>query len=89
MSLEKAEEMSFRANELAPNTPSFLDTYGWILFQRGKFLDAEVWLHKALVNGGETNGTILEHYGDVLIHLDKEADAIDYWIRGKRNWRRV
>ncbi len=81
--LDKAEEMALKANELAPNIPSFLDTYGWVLFVRGKYMDAEVWLQKALDNGGDSSGTILEHYGDVMYKLNRLTDALDYWNRAK------
>ncbi|MBL4706645.1 MAG: tetratricopeptide repeat protein [Flavobacteriales bacterium] len=81
--LDKAAEMSQKSNELMPGTASFLDTYGWILFQQGKYSDAEIWLSKSMNFGGKEDGTVLEHYGDVLFKLDKVSEAVDYWIKAK------
>lgn len=82
--LEKAEKMAKTANDLFPNNASFNDTYGWILYQQGKFVEAEKWIKKSLSNGGENSGTVLEHYGDVIYKLNKEdARALEYWNRAK------
>src|SRR5205823_2812307 len=35
--LEKAETMSKKSNELTPNSASYEDTYGWILFRQAKY----------------------------------------------------
>ena len=40
--LEKAETMSKKANSLEPNSSTFQDTYGWILYQMKKYDDAKV-----------------------------------------------
>lgn len=77
--LEKAAELSKKSNNLYPKNPSFNDTYGWILFQQGKYTEAEIWIKKSLENGGNESGTVLEHYGDVMIKLKKEAEALKYW----------
>ena len=34
-------------------------------------------------NGASENGTILEHYGDVLFHLSRLDDALIYWKKAK------
>lgn len=81
--LEKAETMSKLSNEIRPGQPSYEDTYGWILFMMGKYPDAKLWLQKAIDNGGATNGTILEHMGDVLYKLGDATKALDFWIRAK------
>ena len=39
--LEKAAQMSLRSNELAPGQPSFQDTYAWVLYQQGKYAEAQ------------------------------------------------
>jgi len=81
--LEKAEKLSKRANELRPNDRSYLDTYGWILFQQKKYTQAEEFLGKA-ANMGPKNPTILEHYGDVLFKLNKPAEALKQWESAKQ-----
>lgn len=79
--LDKAAEMSKKSNELSPNNPSFMDTYGWILFQKGDYTEAEKWLMKAVDIDGGKSGTLLEHYGDVLSKLNEKSKALDYWNR--------
>ena len=80
--LEKAEKFSRRSNELSPNNKSYIDTYGWILFQQGKYTEAENWLSRA-AKMGTKNAVIFEHYGDVLYKLDRKEDALIYWKEAK------
>lgn len=81
--LDKAEEMSKLSNEIRPDMPSYLDTYGWILFVKGDYKGAAEWLQKAIDNGGGDNGTILEHMGDALYKLGETEKAVDMWIKAK------
>ena len=81
--LEKAERMSRKCNEIRPGEPSYEDTYGWILYVMGRYQEAKTWLQKAIDNGGGTNGTILEHMGDVLFKLGNTAGAEEYWNKSK------
>lgn len=81
--LEKAEKMSKLSNEIEPDSPSFLDTYGWILYRGGKYADAKHWLFKAIDAGGRQNSVILEHYGDSLWQLGEKNEALKYWQKAK------
>lgn len=81
--LEKAAEMASLANKIAPNESSFQDTYGWVLFQQGKYQDAKTWIEKAYQNGGKESGVIVEHLGDVAAMLGNKEEAITYWKRAK------
>jgi len=80
--LEKAEKFSRRSNELSLNNRSYIDTYGWILFQLGKYTEAETWLSRAAKMGAKS-AVIIEHYGDVLYKLDKKEDALTNWKEAK------
>lgn len=83
--LDKAEAMSKKSNELEPNNSSYQDTYGWILYQKQKYEEAKVWIGRAIDNtGGKANGTLLEHYGDVLYKLGEKDEAVQYWIDAKK-----
>lgn len=82
--LERAEKLSKRANELRPDDRSYLDTYGWILFQQKKYPEAEFFLEKA-ARMGPKNATILEHYGDALFKMNKAGDALKQWEAAKLN----
>ncbi|MBL7930815.1 MAG: tetratricopeptide repeat protein [Bacteroidia bacterium] len=81
--LDRAEKLSKRANDLRPNDRSYMDTYGWILYQQNKFTEAELWLSKAAALGPK-NGTILEHYGDALFKNGKKQEALKQWEAAKQ-----
>lgn len=77
--LEKAKQMSATANDLAPNQPSFQDTYGWIFYQLKDYKNAKKWLAKAVEGSVEKDATILEHYGDALSQLGEDDAAVSAW----------
>lgn len=81
--LPKAKDMARTANTIEPNNATLQDTYAWVLYNMGDFNGAKEWLDKALANGGDKNGTILEHYGDVLFKLGSTDQALLYWIKAK------
>lgn len=82
--LEKAEKLSKKSIELKPNEGKFMDTYGWILFQQSKFIQAEEWLQKA-ADLYPKNSNILEHLGDCLFKLNKINEAIKNWELAIKN----
>jgi tetratricopeptide (TPR) repeat protein len=81
--LTDAEAMSKKSLELQPNSKSFLDTYGWILFQQGKFEEAKKYIEKAIQSNGEEDGTLFEHLGDVYFKLNDLLNAKKYWQMAK------
>lgn len=80
--LDKAADMSARSLKLEPGNPSYLDTYGWILYQQGKYSEARKYIEQALAASGE-NGTLLDHLGDVVFKLGETDKAHAYWLRAK------
>ena len=76
--LDRAEKMSKRSLEKDSLNSSYLDTYGWILYQRGKYSDALLYIKKA-VDAGDANPVVLEHLGDVYAKLNQMDDAKKYW----------
>lgn len=80
--LDKAEKYSRRSNELSPNNGNYMDTYGWILYQSGKYKEAEDWLMRAAKKENK-RPVILEHYGDVLFKLGKPEEALKLWQQAK------
>ncbi len=81
--LEEAEVMSKKSLELQPDSKSFLDTYGWILFQQGKYADAKLYIEKAIKAGGEEDGTLYEHLGDIYFKLNDTSKAKENWNKAK------
>ena len=76
--MEQAVAMCEKLIAKHPNNPTYLDTYGWVLYVTGDFKGAEKYLKKAIDQNTE-DGTILEHYGDVLFRLGEEEEAVKYW----------
>ncbi|MBI3500310.1 MAG: tetratricopeptide repeat protein [Bacteroidetes bacterium] len=81
--LDKAEKMGLRANQLAKDNASYEDTYAWVLYKKREFDEAKRWQEKALEHGGEKNGTLMEHYGDILYQLGQKDKAFEYWQKAK------
>lgn len=64
--LQKAQELIIRALELKPLQPEYLDSLGWVLFQKGKYIDSEYYLQMALqFQPGDRK--IAEHLAEVMI----------------------
>jgi tetratricopeptide (TPR) repeat protein len=81
--LEQAKEMSKKTVDAEPNSASYLDTYGWILYSLGEYEAASEYLKKSLDHGGDQSGEVLEHYADSLFKLNKLAEAHLYYKKAK------
>jgi tetratricopeptide (TPR) repeat protein len=85
--LAKAREMGKRLVEKNPDEPTFLDTYAWVLYMSKEYKEANKYLEKALKINQEKNkenGTIVEHYGDVLFKLGQTEKALEQWKKAKK-----
>ncbi len=81
--LDKAEEMSYRTIKAEPENKTYLDTYAWILFVKGKYSEAKIYIDK-VVEGGKTDDEevtagVLEHAGDIYAKCGDTAEALRYW----------
>ena len=77
--LDKAEELSYRTVKAEPENATYLDTYAWILFEKGKYTEARIYIDQALRNGGDSSRVIVEHCGDIYYHLGEKEKALEYW----------
>lgn len=77
--LDKAEEMSYQAIKAEPQNPTFLDTYAWILFQKGEFEQARIYIDEALKHETEPSAAIQEHAGDIYYKLGEVDLALTFW----------
>ncbi|NLN73883.1 MAG: tetratricopeptide repeat protein [Bacteroidales bacterium] len=66
---------------IEPNNANSQDTYAWVLFKANKIDEALIWIEKAVKNSLNQSATILEHYGDILKKLGRDAEAKDAWQR--------
>ena len=82
-SLNKAEQMSRRSNQLEPDNSSFEDTLAWILFRIKNYQEAKIWIEKSINNDKRKSSTLLDHYGDILFHLGDKSAAIAAWKKAK------
>jgi tetratricopeptide (TPR) repeat protein len=82
--LDKAEQMSGITVKLEPTNPTFLDTYGWVLFEQGAYVMAKIYLEKAIEYSKEEPSAVLhEHYGDVLYKTGDTEGAAREWLKAK------
>lgn len=79
--LDKALKMSEKLVALFPEDPTYLDTYGWVLYVRKEFAAARPVLEKAAK--AANSGVVWEHYGDVLFQLGAVNEAMDAWKKAK------
>ena len=77
--LDKAERMSAKTIEIEPGNATFLDTYAWILFKKGQFLEAKFIIERAIDNMDEPSGVVVEHYGDILFKNGNINGALEQW----------
>ena len=82
--LEEALEMAIRANELIPDNVYYTDTYAWVLYKLGRYKEAEKIMKKCLGLEKNPSGSNLEHYGDILLKLGKESEAMEYWEKAQQ-----
>jgi tetratricopeptide (TPR) repeat protein len=81
--LEDAAQMSKLSNDLQSNQASFQDTYAWILYKQSKYDQALIWVENAIKNGGESDVSVIEHYGDILFRLGQIDKAVEQWIKAR------
>lgn len=82
-SLDKAEEMSYRTVKAEPSNATFLDTYAWILFEKGKYTEARIYMEQALQNDPDPSRVLLEHAGDIYYMAGQKEKALEYWKKAE------
>lgn len=79
--LDKALKMSSRLVALFPEDATYLDTHGWVLYEKKDYAEARKFLEKAAQKSN--SGVIWEHYGDTLFKLGLVQEASDAWKKAK------
>lgn len=77
--LDKAEEMSYKTVKAEPNNATYLDTYAWILFEKGNYAEARIYIDNAIKSDGEKSDVIVEHCGDIYYMTGDVDGALEYW----------
>ena len=57
--LDKAEEMSYKTVKAEPDNATYLDTYAWILFEKGNYAEARLYIDDAMKNDGGKSDVIV------------------------------
>lgn len=88
--LDEAAEMSKKSLAIRPGEPTFLDTYGWILYQQGKYKEALNYIQDAVTKSAdEADPSLWEHLGAVLYKTGDKEGAVQAWekakVRGSEN----
>jgi tetratricopeptide (TPR) repeat protein len=78
--LDESVELIKRALKSQPDNGSYLDSLGWAYFKGGKLDLAEEHLKRAAAQL-TMNSVVQDHYGDVLVRLQRYEDAIAAWNR--------
>lgn len=82
MDLELAESLIKQVLLRAPNESQFLDTYGWVLFQKKDYANAKIQFEAAYTYNTKDE-TILEHLGDTYFKLNDLEKALIWWEKAK------
>ncbi len=83
-SLDKAEQMSSITVKAEPTNPTYLDTYGWVLFRQGAYTMAKIYIENAVkYSEDEPSAEVLEHYGDILYKTGDKEKALEQWKKAK------
>ena len=75
MRLDEAEQLIQRALQIEPNDGFYIDSLGWVYFQKGDYTSAVEQLERAVAITVE-DPTIIEHLGDAYVKVGKSDRAL-------------
>ena len=73
--LDLAEKYIKRCIAMEPNSSTYLDTYGWVLYKLGRVDEAIIMIEKAMKNGGNDNPEIVGHLCELLTVAGRTDEA--------------
>ncbi len=77
--LDEAEPRIRMAVARAPRQGAYLDTYGWLMYKKGRFDEARLWLGRAFRSRGGKDPVIADHLGDACWKAGARDEAVRYW----------
>ena len=77
--LDKAEQMSYWTIKAQPDSPTYLDTYAWILFMQRRYSEARIYIDQALQHDSLHSAVITEHAGDIYMLCNMPEEALRFW----------
>lgn len=81
--LDKAEEMSYKTVKAEPHNSTYLDTYAWILFEKGRYVEAKLYIDEALKSEETPSAAVLEHCGDIYYMVGDVEHALEFWKKAQ------
>jgi Tfp pilus assembly protein PilF len=79
VTFKEAEVMAKRVIETEKENNTFLDTYGWVLYKRGKLNMAAKVFESVINSGDKPDAEWYEHYGFILQKQKKCTRAVEVW----------
>ena len=76
--LKEAQDMIEKCLSVEENI-TYLDTYAWVLYKRGKYRESEKVMIRIFESGNIEDGELIEHYGFIKKAIGKCEDAIVLW----------
>ena len=79
--------MSCRTIKAEPDNKTFLDTYAWIMFVKGRYKEAKEYIDKVIgqdsLEGEQPNtdvtAGVIEHAGDIYYKYGETDKALAFW----------
>ena len=81
----RRREMSYKTVKAEPNNSTYLDTYAWILFEKGNYAEARIYIDNAMKNDGEKSDVIVEHCGRYLFYDRRCGRCVEILEEGTGN----
>jgi Tfp pilus assembly protein PilF len=79
LNLKEAEKMSKKTISVENPNPTYIDTYAWILYKRGKYKEAARLMAGIIDDETLEDAEYYEHYGFILKGLNNCNEAVIYW----------
>ncbi|MEK6674377.1 MAG: tetratricopeptide repeat protein [Planctomycetota bacterium] len=77
--LDEAERMIRYSLSREPRQMAYLDTFGWLRYKQGEFVEARKWLERASRSGPRADPVVLDHLGDACWRAGDFQTAIQHW----------
>ena len=80
--LDQAKKMCSTLIRNNPDNITYLDTYAWVHYNIGEYVEAKRVFDK-IMEIGVNEGVYYDHYGDILYKLGYSQEAIENWKKAK------
>lgn len=88
--LDKALNMSKKTVDAEPDNATYLDTYAWVLFCKRQYVQARIYMDKALEAlpaeelEESSTATYYDHAGDIYFRCGQKSKALEFWQKARQ-----